>query len=188
MTHNETSFQTKKDLCNALKNAMMHKPFSKITVSELVKSCNFNRKTFYYHFQDIYDLLKWMLEQEAFEVVKEFDLLTDYNDAFNFVIEYVENNSFFLNCIYDSVGRDELKRFFYNDFIGVVNSIIKSTEKRLGVTITDEFRDFLCDFYTEGIAGMLINLFQHPDKYNKSDLMKHLSIVINNSIPEVISS
>ena len=186
MTHNETSLQTKKALCTALKNAMKHKSFSKITVSELIQDCSLNRKTFYYHFQDIYDLLKWMLEQEAFEVVKEFDLLNDCNDAFNFVIDYVENNSFFLNCIYDSVGRDELKRFFYNDFIGVVDSMIRSTEKQLDINIPDEFRSFLCDFYTEGIAGMLINLFQHPDKYTKTDLLKYLSVIINNSIPAAI--
>lgn len=186
MTHNETSLQTKKALCTALKNAMKHKSFSKITVSELIQDCSLNRKTFYYHFQDIYDLLKWMLEQEAFEVVKEFDLLNDCNDAFKFVIDYVENNSFFLNCIYDSVGRDELKRFFYNDFIGVVDSMIRSTEKQLDINIPDEFRSFLCDFYTEGIAGMLINLFQHPDKYTKTDLLKYLSVIINNSIPAAI--
>lgn len=49
---------------------MRRKPFSKITVSELIKTCNVNRKTFYYHFEDIYDLLKWMLEQEAVAVVR----------------------------------------------------------------------------------------------------------------------
>lgn len=97
-------------LCASLKKIMKHKAFSKITVSELIKDCNVNRKTFYYHFEDIYGLLKWILEQEAFEVVKQFDLLVNYRDAFDFAINYVEQNSFFLNCIYDSVGRDELKR------------------------------------------------------------------------------
>ena len=57
-------------LCDGLKELMRRKPFSKITVSELIKTCNVNRKTFYYHFEDIYDLLKWMLEQEAVAVVR----------------------------------------------------------------------------------------------------------------------
>ena len=47
------------------------KPFSKITVSELINECNVNRKTFYYHFQDIFELLKWTFEQEAFSIVKQ---------------------------------------------------------------------------------------------------------------------
>ena len=188
MTHEENTLQTKQAFCDSLKELMKHKAFSKITVSELIRECNVNRKTFYYHFEDIYGLLKWMLEQEAIEVVKHFDLLVDYKDALEFVIDYVKNNSFFLNCIYDSVGRDELKRFFCQDFIGLVEQIIRETEKKCDHQISDEFRQFLCTLYTEGIAGMLINLFQNPDLYDKDTLIHYFSIVINNSIPAVIMS
>ncbi|PWJ49911.1 TetR/AcrR family transcriptional regulator C-terminal domain-containing protein [Faecalicatena contorta] len=188
MTHKETSLRTKKALCASLKELMRHKAFSKITVSELIRDCDINRKTFYYHFEDIFGLLKWMLEQEAIDVVKQFDLLIDFQDAFVFVIDYVEANSYFLNCIYNSVGRDELKRFFYQDFIGLVETIISKNEKKVGTTISDGFRFFLCDLYTEGIAGMIINLFQHPDKYTKEDLIDYFTIVMHNSIPAVIIS
>ncbi len=60
---------------------MQTKPFSKITVSELIADCGLNRKTFYYHFQDMRDLLRWTLRQEAVEVVKSFDLQNDYEAA-----------------------------------------------------------------------------------------------------------
>lgn len=188
MTHEETSLQTKMMLCDSLKKIMKHKPFSKITVSELIKDCNLNRKTFYYHFEDIYGLLKWMLEQEAFEVVKQFDMLVDYQDAFNFVIDYVEKNAYFLNCIYDSVGRDQLKRFFYHDFIGVMEKIVRDTEKKMNITIDDGFRVFICNFYTEALAGMLINLFQNPDICDRDKLLEYLSVILYNSIPSVLSS
>ena len=135
MRREEASLKTKKSLCNALKKVMKHKPFSKITISELIRECEINRKTFYYHFEDIYDLLKWMLEQEAFEVVRQFDLLVDYKDAYNFVVNYVKQNSYFLNCIYDSVGRDELKRFFYKDFIGISEKIISECADDLNVSL-----------------------------------------------------
>lgn len=188
MTHEESSMQTKMMLCNSLKSIMKHKPFSKITVSELIKDCNLNRKTFYYHFEDIYGLLKWMLEQEAFEVVRQFDMLIDYKDAFNFVIDYVENNAYFLNCIYDSVGRDQLKMFFYNDFIGIMEKIVRDTEKNLGITVTDDFRLFVCNFYTEALAGMLINLFQNPEICNREQLLEYLSIILYSSIPSVLKA
>ncbi len=188
MTHEETSFQTKMAFCTSLKNIMKHKPFSKITVSELIKDCNLNRKTFYYHFEDIYGLLKWMLEQEAFEVVRQFDLLVDYKDAFDFVVNYVENNAYFLNCIYDSVGRDELKRFFYKDFIGITEKIIRDASKNLDVDIDDNFRQFLCNFYTEAIAGMLIDLFQNPEVRDKARLFNYFSIILNSSLPAVLLS
>ncbi len=186
MTHGETSLRTKKALCTALKELMRHKPFSKITVSELIRECNINRKTFYYHFEDIYALLKWMLEQETFEVVKQFNLLVDYKDAFLFVINYVEQNSYFLNCIYDSIGRDQMKRFFCQDFVGLIENLIISTEKSLDMHISDELRFFLCNLYTEGIAGMLINLFQHPEDFTPQAYLDYLALIIHTSIPAVI--
>ena len=188
MTHEETSLQTKLTLCNSLKKIMKQKPFSKITVSELIKDCNLNRKTFYYHFEDIYGLLKWMLEQETFEIVKQFDLLVDYEDVFNFVIDYVEKNAYFLNCIYDSVGRDELKRFLYQDFIGVINTLVLDTEKKLELEVEDSFRDFVCNFYTEAIAGMLINLFQNLEKYNQDQVLEYLTIILKTSLPAVLAA
>ncbi len=186
MTHEETSFQTKKKLCATLKELMKHKAFSKITVSELIKNCDLNRKTFYYHFEDIYGLLKWMLEQEAFEVVKQYDLTTDFHDAFHFVFDYIEKNAYFLNCIYDSVGRDELKRFFYKDFIGIVETLVLDIEKELSADITDDYRRFICNFYTEGIANMVIDCFQHPDACSKEAMLEYLSLILSNSLPAVL--
>ena len=65
MKHNEQSQQTKQALSEALKAMMKKKPLNKITVRELVEDCGVNRKTFYYHFEDIFSLLKWTLDQEA---------------------------------------------------------------------------------------------------------------------------
>lgn len=188
MTHEETSLQTKKMLCASLKEIMKHKPFSKITVSELIKDCNVNRKTFYYHFEDIYGLLKWMLEQEAFEVVRQFDVLIDYEDVFNFVINYVEQNAYVLNCIYDSVGRDELKRFFYQDFIGITENLVRECEQNIGVTVSDDFRFFLCNFYTEALAGMLIDLFQNPQMLDRARMFGYIEVILKNSLPAVLRS
>ena len=77
MKHEITSLNTKKTLAESLKKIMKHKSFSKITVSEIISDCGLNRKTFYYHFEDIYALLKWILESEAIEVVKHFNLIVD---------------------------------------------------------------------------------------------------------------
>ena len=75
MTQTDISLKTKQTMVASLKKFMETKPLSKITVSEICKDCGFNRKTFYYHFEDIYDLLRWMLEQEAIIAVKKFNLL-----------------------------------------------------------------------------------------------------------------
>lgn len=75
MKHEVTTLQTKKMLSASLKNFMKKKSLSKVTVSEIIADCGVNRKTFYYHFENIYDLLKWTLEAEAINIVKQMDLL-----------------------------------------------------------------------------------------------------------------
>lgn len=185
MTHEEATLQTKTALAGSLKKFMEKKPLGKITVSEIIADCNVNRKTFYYHFEDIYSLLKWMLEQEAIEVVKNFDLLIDYEDAIRFVIGYVKDNSHILNCAYDSMGRDELKRFFYNDFVSLVKNVVNDTEQKCGLCITDDFKEFICDFLTEATAGMLVNGFKEKYKLNKSNIICNITVIIN-SLPDML--
>ena len=185
MTHEEATFQTRAALAGSLKKFMEKKPLGKITVSEIIADCNVNRKTFYYHFEDIYSLLKWMLEQEAIEVVKNFDLLIDYEDAIRFVIRYVKENAHILNCAYDSMGRDELKRFFYNDFVTLARHMVDDTEQQCGLAVTDDFKDFLCDFITEAVAGMLVNGFQKKVLPQEDTALRNLTVVLN-ALPDLL--
>ena len=187
MKHEITSMGTKKALAKSLKESMKTKPFSKISVSEIVSRCGLNRKTFYYHFEDIYSLLKWMLEEEAIEVVKHFDLLVDYEEAISFVVEYIEKNNYILNCAYDSIGRDEMKRFFAHDFYDVTSSIITSAEQQCGVQLDHDYRKFLCQFYTEALAGMLIDWFQNRGPKNRAQIVDYLSVTIKHSLIGILT-
>ena len=51
---------TKNALATALKELMKEKPFEKISISDICDSCGMNRKSFYYHFKDKYDLVNWI--------------------------------------------------------------------------------------------------------------------------------
>ena len=170
----------------ALKSAMKNKTLSKITVSEIIQTCRVNRKTFYYHFQDIYELLKWTLEQEAVEVVKNFDLLVNAEDAVAFVIDYVSTNQHILNCAYDSMGRTEMRRFFYADFIDITSSVIDQAEAVAGLHADIRFKRFLAEFYTEALAGMLINMFTGDLEYDREDVQKNVILVLKTAIPSAL--
>lgn len=186
MKHEITSLNTKKMLSASLKKFMEHKPLSKIYVSEIISDCGVNRKTFYYHFEDIYALLKWTLEQEAVEIVKKFDLLLNPEEALIFVTDYVDTNAHILNCAYDSMGRDEMKRFFYADFYGVVVSIIESVEKEQHITIDEHYKSFVANFYTEALAGVLIDYFQHKDKRNREETIQYTLRILKKSLLHIL--
>lgn len=188
MKHEVTTLNTKRALAASLKKFMEKKPLSKITVSEIIADCGVNRKTFYYHFEDIYALLKWMLEEEAIEVVGQFDFLVDYKEAMRFVLSYVRENKHLLCCAYDSMGRDEMKRFFYADFIDITMKIVWDAEQRLGVHVKDEFKEFLAHFYTEAVAGLLIDEFTHKEGHDSETAVEYLSLVLNSSLPSILKS
>ena len=52
---------TKRALEQSLKNLLLKKPLTKITIGDITEDCGINRMTFYYHFKDIYDLVEWAL-------------------------------------------------------------------------------------------------------------------------------
>lgn len=186
MKYEITSLNTKRLFADALKRIVIQKSFSKVTVSELIRECKVNRKTFYYHFLDVYDLLKWTLEQEAIKNVKNFDLIVDYEEAILFVIDYIEKNDQFLNNIYYSLGRDELKRFFYADFVGIIDSIIEKAEEEMCIQLTNNFRTFLATFYTEAVAGILVEWITHQEQQSKEELITYISIIFRSAIPTTI--
>ena len=185
MKHTVTTYNTKRMLADSLKKAMKQKSFSKITVSEIIQDCGVNRKTFYYHFEDIYALLKWMFEEEAIEVVKHFDLLVDYEDAIRFIMNYVDENDYIISCAYNSIGREEMKLFFCADFLGVITTVINSAEINNRRAFDPEFKEYAAKFYTEAIAGMLIDWIQYKDKYDKEKVIGYLTTIIATALHSV---
>ena len=188
MKQYHSSLMTKQALADALKDLMNRKPFSRITVTDITKSCNFNRKTFYYHFADTISLLHWMLAREAVEVVRSYDLAGDIKAAIGFTVRYVRTNSHILNCAYDSLGREGIKNFLYNDFISIARSYIDAKEKELAVQVPDDYKNFLSRMYSEAIAGTLINLFTSDETDSDSDandekIIDYLSATIDTAVP-----
>ena len=61
---------TKRALANALKELMIEQPFEKIGIRDICDRCDMNRKSFYYHFKDKYDLFNWCFDTEFIEHVQ----------------------------------------------------------------------------------------------------------------------
>lgn len=182
MTQADISLRTRQLMVSSLKNFMGVKPLSKITVSEICQNCGINRKTFYYHFEDIYGLLHWMLEQEALEVFKKFNLLTDYEKAICFLIDYIDDNKHILNCVYDAMGREGMKRFFLSDFHVSLNAIIEGLEKELNITADVRYKQFLCEFYTNALAGVLTDWFRDRSVRTREEMIQHIMLTIKTSL------
>lgn len=180
------SENTKKSLAKSLKILIKKKKFNKITINDIVKLSKVNRNTFYYHFEDINALLKWTFEQETFDFLKTFDMTTDFEKALNFIIDYVEDNKHILNCVTNSLGREQMKQFFSDDLKDVVKMIIDASEKELNLTVNDDFKKYLCNFYTEAIAGNLLAYFKNKETIDRNKIVNYISITCKNAIPLIL--
>ncbi len=117
-------------------------------------------------------MLKWTFEQDAIEVFKNFDLIIDYEDAVLFVMDYLESNRHMINCVYDSIGRDELKLFLYNDFFDIGLKIVSTVETVVEKTLTEDYKNLITKFFTEGIVGIMVDWLRGDIKYDKSTAVK----------------
>ena len=89
---------TKNALSASLKKLLLQKPFDKITVTDITEDCGLNRMTFYYHFQDIYDLLEWTCQEDARKYLKNKKTYDTWQEGYlNIFYGALENKEFILN-------------------------------------------------------------------------------------------
>ena len=186
MKQKEMSLSTKRELAAALKKLMAVKPINKITVRDLAAECGINRNSFYYHFEDIYALFKWMVEAEAVEIVQQYDLMMDSHEVVNFVLDYVESNQYLLSNAYNAVGQAGLKRFLYLDFISCLGSLIAQGARKQGVTLDEDYKQFLCAFYAEAIAGTLLDYITHPQARSREKVVSYVERLLRSTLPAAI--
>lgn len=182
MRNEINSYNTKLLLANTLKELLKRKPFAKVTVTEIIKLSEVNRNTFYYHFEDIYDLLLWFLNQEAINKVHNYDSIDDINDAINFTLDYIDENRKFLKNIINSVGEHDLKRFLSKDFLEIIGNYIRLAEKEMKIDIDEDYRNFLTTYITEAIAGILIELIYKKDPAPHDKINYFIQVTSKNAI------
>ena len=56
-------------IAEAARTLLMDKKRKKLTVKDIVEECGITRQAFYYHFEDIPDMIRWSLEQNVERLV-----------------------------------------------------------------------------------------------------------------------
>lgn len=132
---------TKNALAASLKTLMQERSFDKISVSDICEHCGMNRKSFYYHFKDKYDLVNWIFyvdfvgSMDIQSYRTGWDLLSDlckhfYADRrfYRAALKITGQNSFhdyiletlrpiLIYMVRDMYPEEEMQQFFA-DFVG----------------------------------------------------------------------
>lgn len=86
---------TKQAIACALKELLKSQPLEKITVAHICDACGMNRKSFYYHFKDKYDLVNWIYYTEFVAHVDRKDLDPPWSIVENACDYFYENRDFY---------------------------------------------------------------------------------------------
>lgn len=114
--------------------------------------------------------------------MKQFDLLKDYEEAIRFTMDYIDENDYIINCVYDSIGREEMKRFFYSDFIAIIVSLINEADEKTNTHLEPDFKEFLANFFTEALSGTLLNYAKEKENRDKEKTIRYLNMIIEKNI------
>ena len=136
---------TKRALAAALKDLMEETPLAKISVADICSKCGMNRKSFYYHFRDKYDLVNWIFDVEFMTVVskkpdargKEFlEALCGY---------FYENTKFYRSAL-QIEGQNSFHEHFTEFMTALITDLVKN------VVETQELHEFYVTFLADAFT------------------------------------
>lgn len=154
---NTASDQTKHALSVALKELMVQKPIDKITIHDLTERAGIRHQNFYYHFTNVYDLLRWMFQEEAVALQQHEGTLL-WQERLLQLFHYIEENKAVCLCALNSVGRDHLKRFFETDIHAIIHRAVEQIGNEVGAVqagVTQDDIALMTHIYVVASAGVI---------------------------------
>ena len=177
---------SKRVIREALYELMKEKPINKISVTEICKTADVNRSTFYAYYTDIYDLHQKILK-EFFsiqktvikyikeEIMTKNDIAeitsTDYYNIVRYYLETVEENKELYKFVFNQNANNSIHQSFgkvlYHTLKGVLNPLIE--ESRL-----EEFKKAFT-FVSGGTTALIMQWVQKDCDTPIEDLAKHIA-------------
>lgn len=137
------------------------KGIDKVTVKDLVETCHISRQTFYYHFQDILDVVEWSAKQGIQKAVEMTLAIQDPEEVMERVVQAAMDNWAILEDLMKSHKREYLERIFADSLRDYLLELIR--REAPGLEVPYEETVVAIQFYINGIAGVLMDQCGKPD-------------------------
>lgn len=170
--------QTKGDIVQTVKELMEERTLDKIQVQEITARCGINRNTFYYYFQDKYEILETILEEEIMPVLEPYFNQNDWVQSLVVLTERMKKEPrFFVHAMKmegdGSMG--ELLTKVYREFL------LRETES-ISETFDYQKREMMVRFYSHGIIGMLTDWVRFGMKQDVSEAIRTIAYAVNQNV------
>ncbi len=144
----------KQTIAEAMVSMLEEKPLDKITVKDLVEGCGICRQTFYYHFQDLMDVIEWTITQTMQRTLKESLAAEDAQEALRAFVASAVKRRDLIQKLLSSQRREQVERIMVQAFRAYLGEMASRRLPDLVLSPVDQA--MLLDFYSFGIVGLLL--------------------------------
>ena len=149
------SKETKQLIAETFMELSRRKSIDKVTVKDVVEVCHISRQTFYYHFQDLTDVMEWMLSQTMEQMLTEsLQAETAEKALYIFVSTVAEHTKGVLPKLLESQRRAQLETMLLQAVRTYLQEMMKQRMPDLQVSFAD--LRVAIDFCSYGITGLLL--------------------------------
>ena len=129
------------------------KSIDKITVKDLVETCGISRQSFYYHFQDILEVIEWLAEQAMQKALERSLRAETPQDAIrDLVSSFVENHEN-IERLLRSQRREQIEAILSQAFSAYLREI--ALKRSPTVRMPAGNPELALSFFSYGIVGFL---------------------------------
>ena len=175
---------TKRALEASLKKLLLQKPLNKITINDITEDCGVNRMTFYYHFKDIYDLVDWIMVEDAAKVLEGRQSFENWTDAFLDILHQVQDNKVLVMNVYRSVSREQVEQYLYKLLDPMLRDFVDRSAQ--GFTVQDADKQFVVDFYKYALVGMALEWIRRDMKEDPARMTERLNVLLHGNLERAL--
>ena len=171
---------TKRALEESLKRLLLTKPLNKITIADITSDCGISRMTFYYHFQDIYDLVEWTCEEDAARAIAGNKTADTWQTGLLDTFLTLRENKPFIASIYHDMSREQVERFL----VPVVSDLVKSVvdEHAARRHVREQDRDFIARFFAHALIGTVLDWIARDMRDDPQQLVQRVATIADGAI------
>lgn len=155
-------------------------PFDKITVKDIVEDCGVSRNTFYYHYQDIYELLREIFETETERVLESSLDYDTWQKAFLQTAAFALENRKGIYHIYNSIKRREIEDYLYTITGKIMTDFVRKQAKDIKVKEEDIL--LIAHFYECALVGLMLRWLDGGMKDDPEYLINRMGVMLDGNI------
>ena len=115
---------TKQAMAQALKELAKTRSIEKISIKDICNACGLNRKSFYYHFQDKYELINWIYYTEFAKDNFEKNIKDEWG-LMEKVCQYFYDNRDFYVKAFRIKGQNSFIDYFFSVLFSGISGLLE---------------------------------------------------------------